>query len=244
MPEAANKRERIWIMGASEGIGAALARAYASRGADLFLSARSPGPLQALADELGATAIPTDTTDLVALTQAAAQVGTVDRAITLAALYDPGKAMQIDPAKAAQIVTANLTGSFLFARAAVPVLRAGGQLALTGSVAGYVGLPQGQIYSATKAGVINLAETLRAELSPGIDVRLICPGFVATRMTARNDFDMPAIITPEAAADQIVKGLDSRRFEVHFPRRLTLALKLLRALPYALSLPLTKRLVR
>ena len=244
MPDRTVLRERIWIMGASEGIGAALARAYAARGADLFLSARSEGPLQALAAELGAIAIPADTTDLAALTQAAGQIGTVDRAITLAALYDPGKAMQIDPAKAAQIITANLTGSFLFARAAVPALRVGGQLALTGSVAGYVGLPQGQIYSATKAGVINLAETLRAELSPGIDVRLICPGFVATRMTARNDFDMPAIITPEVAAKQIIAGLDGRRFEIHFPRRLTRPLKLLRALPYALALPLTKRLVR
>lgn len=244
MPEPAGQRKRIWIMGASDGIGAALARAYAARGAELFLSARSEGPLQALAAELGATAIAADTTDLATLTLAADQIGTLDRAITLAALYDPGKAMQIDPAQAAQIVTANLTGSFLFARAAVPLLRPGGQLALTGSVAGYVGLPQGQIYSATKAGVINLAETLRAELSPGIDVRLICPGFVATRMTARNDFDMPAIITPETAAAQIIAGLDGRRFEIHFPRRLTLPLKLLSALPYALALPLTKRLVR
>lgn len=244
MPEPAAQRERIWIMGASDGIGAALARAYAARGAELFLSARSEGPLQALAAELAATAIAADTTDFAALTLAADQIGTLDRAITLAALYDPGKAMQIDPVQAAQIVTANLTGSFLFARAAVPMLRPGGQLALTGSVAGYVGLPQGQIYSATKAGVINLAETLRAELSPGIDVRLICPGFVATRMTARNDFDMPAIITPETAAAKIIAGLDGRRFEIHFPRRLTLPLKLLGALPYALALPLTKRLVR
>ncbi|MFB2595413.1 SDR family NAD(P)-dependent oxidoreductase [Paracoccus sp. p4-l81] len=209
MPDA----PAIWIMGASDGIGAAVARAYAARGARLILSARSPGPLAALAAELGATALPCDTADAEGLAQVAAQVGPIDRAITLAALYDPGAAMQADPARAAQIVTTNLTGSLLFAQAAVPLLRPGGQLALTGSVAGYVGLPQGQIYSATKAGVINLAETLRAELWPRVDVRLICPGFVATRMTARNDFDMPGLMTPkppQTASSRVWTGAGSR----------------------------------
>lgn len=240
--------ERIWIMGASDGIGAELARAWAARGARLVLSARSADKLEALARDLhGAQAVAADTTDPASLAEAAAQLaegGPLDRAITLAALYDPGKVMQIDTQRAASIVTANLTGSFLFARAAVPLLRAGGQLALTGSVAGYVGLPQGQIYSATKAGVINLAESLRAELSPGVDVRLVCPGFVDTRLTKMNDFAMPGLMQPGAAAQAILRGLDRRGFEVHFPRRLTLPLKLLRALPYGLSMRLTGRLVR
>lgn len=237
--------ETIWIMGASEGIGAAVARAYARRGARLYLSARNPEPLRRLADELGATALPVDTTDAAALAEAAGRIGQpLDRALTLAALYDPGKAMQADPVRAAQIVTVNLTGTLIFAQASVPLLRPRGQLALTGSIAGYLGLPQGQIYSATKAGVINLAESLRAELAGAVDVRLICPGFVRTRMTARNDFDMPGIIEPEQAAAHILRGLDRRGFEVHFPARLSLALKLLAALPYGLSLPLTRRLVR
>ncbi|MDO5648899.1 SDR family oxidoreductase [Paracoccus sp. (in: a-proteobacteria)] len=234
--------DRIWIMGASDGIGAAVARAYAARGAQLVLSARGADRLAELARELGAVAVPCDTADRASLEQAAAQIGPLDRAMTFAAMYDPGKVTDADPDRAAQIVTVNLTGSFLFARAALPLLRAGGQLALTGSVAGYVGLPQGQIYSATKAGVINLAETLRVE-RPDRDIRLICPGFVDTAMTQRNDFDMPAIMTPDAAAKAILRGLDGRRFEVHFPARLTLALKLLRALPYGVALRLTKRLV-
>jgi short-subunit dehydrogenase len=111
-------------------------------------------------------------------------------------------------------------------------------------VAGYIGLPQGQIYSATKAGVINLAESLRAELSGRVDVRLINPGFVDTRLTQRNSFHMPAIVTPQSAANAIIKGLEARRFEVHFPRRLTWSLKLLSALPYWAALPLTKRLTQ
>jgi NAD(P)-dependent dehydrogenase (short-subunit alcohol dehydrogenase family) len=243
MPEA----PRIWIMGASDGIGAALARALAAQGARLILSARSEGRVQALAAELGAEAIAADVADSASLQTAADRIamsGPLDRAITLAAIYDPGRVMAVDPALAAQIVTVNLTGSFNFVRAAVPLLRPGGQLALTGSVAGYVGLPQGQIYSATKAGVINLAESLRAELAPRVDVRLICPGFVATRLTEKNDFAMPGLLQPEQAAQTILAGLDGRGFEIHFPRRLTWPLKLLRALPYGLALPLTRRFAR
>ncbi|MCB1312811.1 MAG: SDR family NAD(P)-dependent oxidoreductase [Sedimentitalea sp.] len=240
---------RIWIIGASEGIGAALARQWAAKGARLILSARSAGRLEALAESLGPghLALPLDVSDRASLDAAAAVIdatGPLDRVVHLAALYDPGRIARLDPARAAQIVTVNLTGSFHIAQIAPPLLRRGGQLALCGSVAGYVGLPQGQIYSATKAGVINLAESLRAELAGRIDVRLISPGFVDTRLTRRNDFTMPALQTPEAAARAIIAGLDRRGFEVHFPRRLTLALKLLRALPYWGSLPLTGRLAR
>lgn len=240
--------ERIWIMGASDGIGAALARDWAGQGARLVLSARSEAQLAALAAQIGnAEYIACDVTDRDNLDRAAARIaqgGPLDRAVTLAALYDPGQVMQIDPDLAARIVAVNLTGSFNFARSAVPLLRDGGQLALTGSVAGYVGLPQGQIYSATKAGVINLAETLRAELAPRIDVRLISPGFVDTRLTQRNDFAMPGLMSAEQAALAIRRGLQGRGFEVHFPRKLTLPLKLLRLLPYSLALRLTRRLVR
>ncbi|MBU3029683.1 SDR family NAD(P)-dependent oxidoreductase [Paracoccus marinaquae] len=240
--------ERIWIMGASDGIGAALARIWAARGADVILSARSADKLADLAQELsGAEVLPCDVTDRDSLNTVAKAIiegGKLDRAITLAALYDPGKVMELEADVAARIVAVNLTGSFNFARAAVPLLRPGGQLALTGSVAGYVGLPQGQIYSATKAGVINLAESLRAELAQNVDVRLISPGFVDTRLTQKNDFDMPALMQPAAAAEAILSGLDKGGFEVHFPRRLTLPLKLLRALPYGLALRLTKRLIR
>lgn len=239
--------ERIWIMGASEGIGAALARAWAGRDVQLILSARSEDKLTGLAAELGNVEIlPCDVSNLDSLQTAAKTIlagGPIDRAITLAALYDPGKVMQIDAEQAAKIVAVNLTGSFNFARVAVPLLKSSGQLALTGSVAGYIGLPQGQIYSATKAAVINLAESLRAELDPSVDVRLICPGFVDTQMTRKNNFDMPAIMQPEDAAQTILSGLHRRGFEIHFPRRLTLPLKLLRILPYPLALRLTRRLV-
>jgi len=245
MPE----RETIWIIGATEGIGAALAREYAQRGARLLLSARSAGRLEALAESLGPEhcAIPLDVGERASVDAAAravAALGPVDKIVHLAAIYDPGKVTEVDPETAGRIVTVNLTGSFHIAQIAPDLLRPGGQLALCGSVAGYVGLPQGQIYSATKAGVMNLAESLRAEMAGRIDVRLISPGFVDTRLTQKNAFTMPALVQPPDAARAIAKGLEKSRFEIHFPRRLTLGLKLLRALPYWAALPITRQLAR
>ena len=245
MPDA----ELIWIIGASDGIGAAVARAWAKRGARLILSARSEDKLRLLATELGSqhVVLLMDIEDRASVENAAArlaEVGALSRVLHFAAIYDPGQVADIDPSMAAKIVSTNLTGCFHIAQVAPRLLREKGQLALCGSVAGYFGLPQGQIYSATKAGVINLAESLRAEIADRVDVRLISPGFVDTRLTQLNKFRMPGLVSPEEAAQAILKGLLARRFEVHFPKRLTLSLKLLRALPYWLALPLTQRLTR
>lgn len=244
-----SEQELIWIIGASDGIGAALARIWAERGARLILSARNVVALQKLASDLGTQhhVMALDVGDRASLDAAAreiARLGPLSRVVHLAALYDPGRIETLDPEIAARIVNVNLTGSFHIAQIAPKLLREGGQLALCGSAAGNIGLPQGQIYSATKAGVINLAESLRAELAGRVDVRLISPGFVDTRLTQRNDFKMPALLTAQEAARAIIKGLNRRGFEIHFPRRLTLVLKLLRALPYWAALPLTGRLTK
>ncbi|HIC64514.1 MAG TPA: SDR family NAD(P)-dependent oxidoreductase, partial [Paracoccus sp.] len=149
--------ERIWIIGASGGIGRELALAYAREGADLILSARGRDKLAEVAAEAGeAEILPLDVADRASIEAAAAAIaagGKLDRIVHLAALYDPGRIADLDPEKAAQLVTVNLTGSFHIAQVGPRLLRKHGQLALCGSVAGYVGLPQGQIYSATKAGV-------------------------------------------------------------------------------------------
>ncbi len=244
MPEGIT--ERIWIIGASSGIGAAVAQAYAKRGARVIVSARSEAPLRQLAQSIGAQPVACDVGDRASLEAAADAIaagGPLDRILHLAALYDPGLIAELDPEKAAQLVQVNLMGTFHVAQIGPRLLREGGQLALCGSVAGYIGLPKGQIYSATKAAVISLTESLRVERKDR-DIRLISPGFVKTPMTAMNDFDMPAVISPEAAADAILRGLDRSGFEIHFPRRLTYALKLLRLLPYRASLALTARLIR
>lgn len=237
--------QRIWIIGASEGIGAALARAFAATGAQVILSARSADTLQALAAETGGRALPLDLDQPETLAAAVADLAggpRLDAVLCTAALYDPARVADLDPGRTAQMLRVNLLGSLEVARLCPPLLRAGGQLVLFGSVAGYFGLPGGQAYSATKAAVNNLAESLRIELAPHVDVRLVCPGFVRTRLTAKNTFRMPALITPEQAAEAVLRGLQGRAFEIHFPKRFTLGLKLLRALPYPLAFRLLRRI--
>ena len=126
----------------------------------------------------------------------------------------------------------------------MPCLRrqAGGALAIVSSVAGYRGLPKALIYGPTKAALNNLAESLYLDLHPqGIGVALVCPGFVETPLTAGNDFDMPALISAEQAAGMMLEGLARGRFEVHFPRRFTGVLKLMRCLPYRLYFAIVAR---
>ncbi|MCC0065253.1 MAG: SDR family NAD(P)-dependent oxidoreductase [Defluviimonas sp.] len=237
---------RIWIIGASAGIGAALARALAGQGAHLILSARDAQALDELAADCGgARAKPLDLARPETLATVVAELAhepPLDAVICTAALYEPSRVAEIDPAQALALVRVNLLGTLEVARLCPPLVRDGGQLVLFGSVAGYLGLPGGQPYSATKAAVNNLAETLAVELAPRVDVRLVCPGFVETRLTARNRFDMPAIVTAEQAAEAVLRGMRRRGFEIHFPRRFTWAMKLVRALPYALSLRLSRRL--
>jgi len=236
--------KRIWIIGASDGIGAALASAFSAEGARLILSARNAAALRALVQDIGGEAVPLDLArrETLAAAVAGMQPGTLDAVICTAALYDPARVADLDPARAEDLVRVNLLGTLDVARLTPPLIRDGGQLVLFGSVAGYIGLPGGQVYSATKAAVNNLAETLRIELAPRLDVRLVCPGFVRSRLTAKNDFPMPAMIEPEEAAAAVLAGLRGRAFEIHFPKRFTYAMKLLRALPYAISLRLTGRL--
>jgi short-subunit dehydrogenase len=119
--------------------------------------------------------------------------------------------------------------------AVLPVLlkQGAGHLSLVGSVAGYRGLPKATAYGPTKAALINLAETLYLDLQPlGIGVSVVNPGFVETPLTAQNSFRMPALITPEEAAQEMVKGWEQGRFEIHFPKRFTLWLKAMRHLAY------------
>jgi len=238
--------KRIWIVGASSGIGQALARELARRGARLVLSARSVEPLETLATELGqGEVVPVDISDPESLDDARGEIlanGKLDAMITTAALYDPGHVDQIERDSARKLVAVNLLGTLWFAQAAKGLLRERGQLVIFGSVAGYFGLPKGQLYSASKAAVINLVESLRVEYAPEIDVRLISPGFVNTRLTEKNDFDMPFVMEPDVAARRIADGLAGSAFETHFPRRLTWGLKLLQRLPYRLSLWVTGRM--
>jgi Short-chain dehydrogenases of various substrate specificities len=168
--------------------------------------------------------------------------GPFDAVITTAAIYEPGPVAKADQKKAEAIFSVNLVGTFNVALVARGALRRGGKLVLFGSAAAIFGLPNGQAYSATKAAIVNLAQSLRVEYAPAVDVRLVTPGFVRTPLTDLNEFPMPGLMEPDAAAKRILKGLDGGRFEIAFPRRLIWPLKLLALLPHRLAFAITRRM--
>ena len=231
--------QRVWVIGASTGIGAALARDLINVGARVALSARSRDRLDAIAEGTDALVAPLDVTDRTSVLAAAATVrealGELDLVIVVAGTHSPMRADQFDRAKADQLLAVNLHGPLNCLEAVLPTLleqRRGG-IALVASVAGYRGLPRALIYGPSKAALIHLAEGLYLDLRRhGIGVYLVNPGFVDTPLTRRNDFAMPALMTAGTAARRTLEGIAAGRFETHYPHRFTFWLKLLRILPY------------
>ena len=240
------KGKRVWLIGASSGIGAALAGELARRGVRLAISARNARKLQRTAIN-GALPVPCDVTDTDSLAEARSTVlaalGGIDLVVYLAGDYVPMRASDFDLTRAEQVVAVNFNGAMRLAACVLPTLHAGGGIAFVASVAGYRGLPKALCYGPGKAALIHFAECLHLDLAQqGIGVWLINPGFVQTRLTTRNDFTMPALLTPEQAATAAVDGFRTGRFEIHFPKRFTRVLKLLSLLPYRWYFPLIRRL--
>ena len=242
------KTRRVWIIGASSGIGAELARALIARGARVALSARSAPALAELA--LAATAdqalqLPLDVTRPEQLASAFQAIRSrwsgLDLAVLLAGTHQPVRAWELDAQEARALVEINLMGVINATAVLAPAFSkdAGGAIAVVSSVAGYGGLPSGLVYGATKAALINFTEALYLDLAPrGVGVFLVNPGFVKTPLTDKNEFKMPALIPPAQAAQEMIRGFESGAFEIHFPKRFTLWLKLLRMLPYRIYFPL------
>lgn len=243
--------EYVWIIGASSGIGLALAKELDSRGATLALSARSKDELDELNTSMGGRhkVFAVDVTEPETLNRTAqairAAFGTIDKVVYLAAAYAPMKIEEMDLAVIKKMLDVNIMGAFNLTDAILPIFKNqknAPQLALCGSVAGYLGLPGGQPYSATKAAIANLAETLKNECGDYCDVKLISPGFVKTPLTDKNKFKMPMMISPNEAAEYIADGLMKKGFEVHFPKKFTILVKFLNLLPYCISMPLAGKI--
>ncbi|MCY3980309.1 MAG: SDR family NAD(P)-dependent oxidoreductase [Alphaproteobacteria bacterium] len=234
--------KRFWLIGASAGIGRQLALRLALEGAAVAASARDGAALASLVEEMvpaqtacgGHAAVPFDVTDSAHTMEAFKRAGPVDGVIYCAGAYEPMSARRPDLGALETVVDVNLTGALRVLAACVPAFcrRKSGHVVLLGSLSGYRGLPEAWGYGATKAALIHLAENLRCDLRGlGIAVQVCNPGFVATRLTDKNRFAMPFIMTPEAAADRIVRGMAQGRFEIAFPFLMTAALKLLAAMP-------------
>ncbi len=228
----------VWIVGASSGIGLATARALHAQGARVALSARSETSLAAACNTLpGALPLPLDVTDPASVREAHQRLrhafGEPAFVLYCAGRYEAHHADTLSAELLREHMAVNYVGAAHVLEAVLPgMLAAGrGHLSLVASVAGYRGLPKALAYGPTKAALNNLAEVLWLDLHErGVGVSVINPGFVATPMTAVNRFRMPALLQPDEAARAMLGGWAEGRFEIHFPRRFTLAMKALRHL--------------
>jgi short-subunit dehydrogenase len=248
-PITAWEGQRVWIIGASTGIGAALARALLARGARVALSARSEANLRSVAaDHANALVVPADVTDAARLAEVhaaiRAQWGEVDLVVFMAGNYFPVRAWELTADKARSLLDTNLLGVYYGLATVLPafIARGAGGIAIVSSVAGYRGLPKSLVYGPSKAALTNLAETLYLDCQPkGLSVWVINPGFVKTPLTAGNDFEMPNLISAEEAADEIIAGFARGEFEIHFPKAFTRKLRFLRRLPYGMYFALVRK---
>ena len=243
---------RVWIVGASSGIGRATAAALHARGARVVVSARHGAALTDFtAQHAGSEALVLDGTDRRAVHGAAARLlaqGPLDLVCYCAGTYEPMRASAFDLDVMLRHQQVNVIGALHVLGAVLPAMVQAasgghsGHISLVASVAGFCALPQSLAYGPTKAALIHLAEGLYLDLHDlGMGVSVINPGFVATPLTAANEFRMPALISPEEAARSIVHGWERGAFEIHFPKRFTRVMKLLRLLPYRLYFPAVRR---
>jgi short-subunit dehydrogenase len=227
--------KRYWLVGASEGLGLALAHALKARGAEVVLSARGAEGLALASAELGgAKAVPVDVASRVDVGRAAAEVGPVDGVVFLAGVYWPMTAQEIDAEKLEAMCNVDFTGCARVVAEVLPamVAKGAGHLVITGSLSGYRGLPGAVGYAASKAGAMVLAECLYADLrGTGVKVQLANPGFIATRLTAKNEFNMPFLMQPEEAAAHMIRLMESKRFKASFPGLFALLFRLGNFLP-------------
>lgn len=216
--------KRYWLIGASEGLGAALAHKLNAAGVEVVVSARSEDRLKALVAELPGKAsyVTVDVSDRSSVEAAAEQVGQIDGMIYLACVYWPMKAQAWDAEQAEAMADINFTGAVRAVGAVIPqmVARDAGHIVITGSLSGFRGLPGAIGYAASKAGTMSLAESLYADLrKTGIRVQVANPGFIRTRLTDKNDFSMPFLMEPDQAAQEMFELMnDQGTFKRSFPR--------------------------
>lgn len=232
--------QRWWLVGASEGLGRALAQAMARDGIEVIVSARSEKRLQDLVSELGSgRAVAMDVTDPDSVREAAIRVGQIDGLTYLAGAYWPVAARNWDGERIRAMLDVNLGGAVNVLDCVLPAMieRGRGQIVLTGSLAGYRGLPGALGYGASKAALMHLAETLQADLkNTGIVVQQVNPGFIRTRLTDKNDFDMPAILEPEQAAIHLLDAIRSGKPHTAFPRLFSMLFRIGRIVPQSVWL--------
>ncbi|MCF2949801.1 SDR family NAD(P)-dependent oxidoreductase [Paraglaciecola aquimarina] len=222
----------ILITGATSGIGLALFELYVARGDKVIACGRNAQQLNKISEKAHQVC----QFDVNQPNQIQQQLNNIDKLDVV--IFNAGDCQYIDDVKHfeatkfAHIISTNLTSLGWLLEAILPKVKTNGQLVFVSSSATILPFPRSEAYGASKAGMDYLANSLRLDLAAeNIDVTLVHPGFVKTPLTDKNDFNMPFLITSDQAAKKILKGVNKRQKYLHFPKRLTLLLKLFSFLP-------------
>ena len=245
--------KKIWITGASSGIGKALAIRFAQKGWQVAASARRENLLNKISElNKNISPFPLDVTDKEKCKEVFEEIKNkyqnLDICFFSTGTWDPKKEKNIDIEQMESVMKINFFGTLNCIKTVENYFKdkKSGHISIVSSVAGYRGLPNSTGYGASKAALINLAESLYFDFGRhNVRISLVSPGFIKTPMTDKNEFKMPFLKTPEFAADKIYNGLvNGSNFEIDFPKELTLILKLLKILPNRLYLYLIKKLTK
>ncbi len=245
-------QKKIWITGASSGIGKAVAEKFAAEGWKVAVSARRKELLDELAKNENISAFPLDITNRVQIDNVFKNILTefsdLDVCLFSSGTYEPKDEQNIDPDKIKNVINVNFLGVIDCVKSVEDYFKNKkmGHISIVSSIAGYRGLPNSSGYGPSKAALTNFSESIYFDFKKfGVRVSIVSPGFIKTPLTNKNEFPMPFLKTPEYAAEKIFNGLvKSNAFEIHFPKGLTLILKFLRILPYRMYLFLVDKLVK
>ena len=241
---------KIWITGASSGIGKALAIRFANEGWKVAASARREILLKELSDKYpNIQSFPLDVTDSDKCKSVFKDIlekfENIEICVFGTGIHDPKSEKKFNLEKIRKIMEVNFFGTMNSINSIYDYYkeRKSGQISIISSVAGYRGLPAAGAYCASKSALISFAESLYFDMKRfDVRVSVVNPGFIKTPMTDQNPFPMPMIVSAEFAAEEMFKGLTkSNSFEIHFPKKFTFIMKILKILPNWLYLKLIKK---
>ena len=246
------KQKKIWITGASSGIGKALAEKFALEGWKVAVSARRKEILSEMAKNENISSYPLDVTNQDQVSDTFAKIinnfESLDLCVFSSGTYDPKLEQEINIKQNKFVMETNFFGVLYCIKSVEKYFKdkKDGHISIVSSVAAYRGLPNSSGYGPSKAALTNLSESLYFDFKKhNVRISLVSPGFIKTPLTDKNEFSMPFIKTPEFAAEKIFNGLTrSKVFEIHFPKELTLLLKFFRVLPYRMYLFLIDKFVK
>ncbi|MDG1996315.1 MAG: SDR family NAD(P)-dependent oxidoreductase [Emcibacteraceae bacterium] len=246
-----NAWKNVWVIGGSTGLGAELVKKFTNEGINTYVSARNKDVLNSVCEASeSATPYPLDITDKAACVTAVSDIyqsldALPDLIILNAAVYSPMNVENFNVDEISTMIDVNYLGVVNMFAALLPFREEKKQVTIAAvtSPSGWRGLPGGLGYGPSKAAVINMIECMKPELDQyGFDLRVVNPGFIKTRLTDKNDFKMPQLMSSEDAASRMIKGLATNKFDISFPNPFLSIMKLLRILPYWLYFKIVKKL--